>query len=326
MLNNKGGKNMENCCKEKVKIIDCTIRDGGLVNNFHFEDELVRNVYATCREAGIDYMEIGYKASEEYFSYKDFGKWKFCKEEDIRRILGDEKSNIKLSVMADIGRTNMKDILPKEKSIIDMIRVAAYIDQVEEGLEMIENISSKGYETSLNLMAVSKVNEEDLNKALEAISKSKVNVVCIVDSFGSLHMEDIRNLTIKYTKYLKAEGKEVGIHAHNNRQMAYANSLEAIRYGASFVDATMAGLGRGAGNCHLELILGDLKSQKYEMRPVIKCIQDYILPLKEKIHWGYDTSYMLTGQYNLHPRAAISFLKEDDYEQKYLEFFDSVID
>jgi 4-hydroxy 2-oxovalerate aldolase len=315
---------MNNCCSEQVKIIDCTIRDGGLVNNFRFEDELVRNVYTTCNEAGIDYMEIGYKASEEYFSYNDFGKWKFCKEEEIREVIGNVKGRTKLSVMADIGRTNMKEILPKEESIIDMIRVAAYIEQVEEALEMIKYISDKGYETSLNLMAVSKVKEEELNKALEAIAKSQVNVVCIVDSFGALHNEETRELTLKYGKYLKSEGIQIGIHAHNNRQMAYANTLEAIRCGASFIDATMAGLGRGAGNCLLELIVGYINSEKYELRPVIKCIQDYILPLKKKISWGYDTSYMLTGQYNQHPRAAISFIKEKEYSERYVEFFDEV--
>jgi 4-hydroxy 2-oxovalerate aldolase len=315
---------MENCSSKQVKIIDCTIRDGGLVNNFRFDDELVRNVYSTCNEAGIDYMEIGYKASEEFFSYEDFGRWKFCKEEEIRSVLGDLKDKTKISVMADIGRTNMKDILPKKESMIDMIRVAAYIEQVEEGLEMIKYISEKGYETSLNLMAVSKVTDEELNKALETIATSEVKVVCIVDSFGALHNDEIRNLTLKYAKYLGTEGKEIGIHAHNNRQMAYANTLEAIKAGASFVDATMAGLGRGAGNCLLELILGNLDSNKYQLRPVIKCIQDYILPLKKKIHWGYDTSYMLTGQYNLHPRSAISFIKEKEHKDKYVEFFDEV--
>jgi Isopropylmalate/homocitrate/citramalate synthases len=308
----------------KVKIIDCTIRDGGLVNNFYFEDELVRNVYSACIEAGVEYMEIGYKASGEYFSYNKFGKWKFCKEEDIKNVLSGDKSNIKLSVMADVGRTNMKEILPKKNSILDMIRVAAYIDQVPEALEMIKCFSNEGYETSLNLMAVSTVNEEDLNKALELISKSEVDIMYIVDSFGSLYTDDIKLLTLKYIKYLESEGKKVGIHAHNNRQMAYANSIEAIKFGAAFVDATMAGLGRGAGNCNLELILGYLNSGRYLERPVIKCIQDYILPLKDKINWGQDLSYMLTGQLNIHPRQAIAFLKDANHSRKYVEFFDQL--
>lgn len=311
---------------ENVKIIDCTIRDGGLINNFRFEDEMVRGVFNTCIAAGIDYMEIGYKASEEYFSYKDFGKWKFCKEDDIRRILGDNKGDLKLSVMADIGRTNCDlDIIAKKKSIIDMVRVAAYVHQIDDALEMIKSISDKGYETTLNLMAVSKLNEKDLDKALEALSKSEINAMYIVDSFGALYTEDVAALSVKYLHYMKAQGKEVGIHAHNNRQMAYANTLEAIKHGATFIDATMAGLGRGAGNCLLELILGYLSPEKYDMRPVIECIQEHILPLKENLNWGYDIPYMLTGQYNLHPSSAISFLKEDKFHHRYVDFFDAVL-
>ncbi|MBW6409610.1 aldolase catalytic domain-containing protein [Clostridium sp. YB-6] len=315
---------MEKDYNEEVKVIDCTIRDGGLVNNFYFKDELVKNVYSSCREAKIDYMEIGYKASEEYFSYKEFGKWKFCKEEDIRNVVGESKSGTKLSIMADVGRTNFNELLPKNKSIIDMIRVAAYIHQIEEACEIIKNISDKGYETSLNLMAVSLLKERELNNALEKISKSKVNVVYIVDSFGALYTDDIKDLTNKYLKYIKSSGIKLGIHAHNNRQMAYANSIEALKNGATFVDATMYGLGRGAGNCYMELMLGYLNSQKYSIRPVIQCIQDNILPLKEKIKWGQDISYMLTGQYNIHPKCAIDFLKDENHVKKYLEFFDGV--
>jgi 4-hydroxy 2-oxovalerate aldolase len=314
---------MKKIYPKEVKLIDCTIRDGGLINNFRFQDDMVRSVYSTCNKAGIDYMEIGYKASEEYFSYNEFGKWKFCKEEDIKRILGEEKSNTKLSVMLDVGRTNMKDILPVEKSMIDMVRVAAYINQIEEAIEMIKVLSNRGYKTSLNLMAVSKVNEVDLENMLRLVSNSEVNVVCIVDSFGALYTDDIKDLTYKYMKYLNVQGKQVGIHAHNNRQMACANTIEAIKCGATYVDATMAGLGRGAGNCNMELILGYLNYDKSSIKQVIKCIQEYIIPLKEKVKWGPDMAYMLTGQYNVHPRSAISFLKEDNMKN-YIEFFEHI--
>lgn len=310
----------------KIKIIDCTIRDGGLINNFRFEDATVKNVFKTCIKAGVDYMEIGYKASEEYFSYKDFGIWKFCKEDDIKKILEIDKGNLKLSAMADIGRTNFKqDILPKEKSILDLIRVAAYIEQIDEALEMIKYISDKGYDTTLNLMAISRINPKVLNRAIELISKSNIKVIYIVDSFGALYTDDVKFLTEECLNYMKVQGKEVGIHVHNNRQMAFANTIEAIKSGATFLDATMAGLGRGAGNCALELIMGYLNFENYKMRSVIKCIQEYILPLKEKIRWGYDIPYMLTGQFNLHPKSAIPFFDDEMYPYKYVEFFDNII-
>ena len=110
-----------------IKVVDCTLRDGGLVNNFSFSDEFVKNLYRTNIKAGVDYMEFGYKASKELFDVNKFGKWKFCDEADIRAIVGDNKSDMKIAVMADVGRCDYKnDILPKSESVIDMIRVATY--------------------------------------------------------------------------------------------------------------------------------------------------------------------------------------------------------
>jgi 4-hydroxy 2-oxovalerate aldolase len=310
---------------ENVKVLDCTIRDGGLLNSFYFEDDLIKNVYDACVKGNVDYMELGYKASKNAFSRKDFGKWKFCSEDDIRRVIGADNSNLKLSIMADVGRTDYKeDILPKSQSVVDMIRAAAYVEQIPEAIEMIKDISDKGYETTLNLMAVSKVNEYDLNKALEALMLSEVNVIYLVDSFGALYTEDVKTLTEKYIGYAKEAGKEVGVHTHNNRQMAYANTIQALNSGATFIDATMAGMGRGAGNCPIELILGYIDNPKYNLRPIISCIQDSIMPLKKELNWGFDISYALTGQLNIHPRSAISFVSEADYKKKYVEFFDSV--
>jgi 4-hydroxy 2-oxovalerate aldolase len=316
---------MTKSCIENVKVLDCTIRDGGLLNNFYFKDDLIKNVYNACVDGGVDYMELGYKASKKIFSINDFGKWKFCNEDDVRKVIGDNNSNLKISIMADVGRTDYKeDILPKNQSIADMIRVASYIEQIPEAIEMINYISDKGYETTLNLMAVSKINSDDLERALEKLTLSDVNVIYLVDSFGSLYTEDIKVLTEKYISYAKDVGKQVGIHAHNNRQMAYANTIQSLNNGASFIDVTMAGMGRGAGNCPIELMLGYINNSKYNLRPIISCIQDSIIPLRKELNWGFDISYALTGQLNIHPRQAISFVSGVNYKQKYVEFFDSV--
>lgn len=308
-----------------IKVMDCTIRDGGLINNSQFEDEFVQAVYQACSAAGVDYMEIGYKGSKKIYSPSEFGRWKFCDEEDIRRIIGDHKTEMKLSVMADAERTDFQDdILPREKSAIDMIRVATYIHQIPTAIDMVKAIHDKGYETSLNLMAISVVQENELNEALEILSQTEVDVLYIVDSYGSLYSEEIQALTRKYLHYADAMGKKVGIHSHNNQQLAYANTIEALILGASFLDATVAGLGRGAGNCPTELLLGFLKNPKFHIRPLLHCIQNHIVPLRQKIAWGYDIPYMLTGQMNRHPRSAMSFL--DNRRTDYVAFYDSMIE
>jgi 4-hydroxy 2-oxovalerate aldolase len=309
-----------------IKVVDCTIRDGGLVNDFAFEDNFVKAIYQTCIDAGVDYMEIGYKASKKIFRPSDHGKWKFSDEDDIRKIVDENKTSLKISVMADAERTDYhEDILPKSQSVIDMVRIATYVHQIPAAVDMIKDAHDKGYETTVNLMSVSQVKESELDEALEILANTKVEVIYLVDSFGALYSEEIRELVGKYLKYAEASGKKIGIHTHNNQQLAYANTLEALIMGASYLDTTICGLGRGAGNCPIELLLGFLKNPKFHIRPILKCIQEYINPLKEKISWGYDIPYMVTGQLNRHPRSAINFLKSND-SSDLVTFYDNIID
>jgi len=304
--------------REDIKVFDCTIRDGGLVNDFHFTDEFVKAHYETCVAAGVDYMEIGKNNSPTLQSPDDFGKWNFCKEEDIRSIVGDNDTNMKIAVMSDIGRTVASELLPKSESVVDMVRIATYIHQLPAAIELINEAHAKGYETTVNIMAISKSFDDELNEVLEALSKTPVDVIYIADSFGSFYPEQINKLTEKYLKVAESVGKKIGIHAHNNMQLAYANTIEAMTYGTSFLDVTISGLGRGAGNCPMELLIGFLKNPKYKMMPVLKFIEEFILPLEKELDWGYSIPYMLTGQLNEHPRTAMKARDENDTEYREL--------
>jgi 4-hydroxy 2-oxovalerate aldolase len=295
--------------RKEIKVVDCTIRDGGLMNNWNFTDDFVRSVYNACVEGGIDYMEIGYKSSDKIFSRKENGPWKFCDEKDVRRIVGDNKTGTKLSVMVDIGRVEMDSILPKSKSVIDMIRVATYVHQMDKAVHMAQQCMDKGYETTINLMAVSKVNERDLDEALDDVARSQVPIFYVVDSFGSMYCEEIELITKKYTGLLK--GKTIGIHAHNNMQLAFSNTITAIIHGCNMLDATLLGLGRGAGNCPIELLIGFLKNPKYRLLPLFQVIQDHILPLQKQIDWGYHIPYLVTGVMNEHPKEAMQWMESD---------------
>ena len=312
--------------RKDIRVVDATIRDGGLCNDFRFDDSFVKDLYNANVKAGVDYMEFGYKASREIFDEKDFGKWKFCKDEDIRKIVGDNKTNLKVAVMADVGRTDFeKDIIPRKDSPIDLIRIATYINTIPAAVEMIEDCAKKGYETTINIMAVSKANTDDIKTALDILGNSSVNAFYIVDSYGAIYPEQARRLAELYCEYADKYKKKVGIHAHNNQQLAFANTIEAMTQGVSYLDATVDGMGRGAGNCALELLLGFLKNPKYKVAPILKIIEKHTEQLKEQgIKWGYDIPYMLTGQYNTHPRPAISFVKED--RKDYFKFSNELYD
>jgi len=309
--------------REKIKVLDCTIRDGGLMNNHNFDLRFVREVYKALSEAGIDYMEIGYKNSKRLFNPKEFGKWKFCDDQDIKKVMEGIESKTKISVMVDVDRVDVDDVLPKQDSPVDMIRVATYVKDVDKAIYLVNHFAAKGYETAVNIMAISRALDNELTECLQQLEKeSKAKMVNIVDSFGSLYQETTEFLIKKAKSILKT--KEIGMHAHNNQQLAFSNSIEAIIHEANYVDTTIFGLGRAAGNCPTELMLGFLKNPKYDIRPILDVISKEFIPLQKKIEWGYFIPYAITGILDEHPRAAIA-LRGSDKKENYREFYEELV-
>ena len=312
--------------RDDIKVLDVTLRDGGLCNNFEFSDEFVSRLYKTNVRAGIDYMEFGYKASKKVFNENKYGKWKFCNEEDIRAIVGTNNTDMKIAVMADVGRCDFKtDFLPKSESVIDMVRVACYIHQIPAAIEMIEHFHSLGYETTCNIMAISKSSSDQIEQALEMLVKTSVDVIYLVDSYGSLYPENTADYTQKYMKIVEGTNKLIGFHAHNNQNLAFANTIETLSYGTSFLDASVQGMGRGAGNCQIELLLGFLKNPKYNLYPLLQFMEKYMPELRKNgVVWGYDIQYMFTGLLNRHPREAIAYTEQKRTDVA--EFYHSLLE
>jgi 4-hydroxy 2-oxovalerate aldolase len=307
--------------RPEIKVLDVSIRDGGLINEWHFSDEFVRATYQHLSEAGVDYIELGYRASKKMFDPEKFGKWRFCDDEDVWKIIDGIESQSKLACMVDIGRVEDEDILPKERSPFSMIRVACYMKDVNKAIDLANMIMDKGYESSVNIMAVSTNVEREISEGLNDLSKTTIPIVYVVDSYGAMYCEDITHLVKKYKAALP--GKIVGVHTHNNRQLAFGNTIQGIIDGANFVDASVFGIGRGPGNCCQELILSFLQNPKYKLRPVLRLLQDYYLPLRDKIEWGYIIPYMITGILNEHPRIAIAYRDSPD-KDNYVKFFDTL--
>ena len=308
--------------RDKIKVFDCTIRDGGLINNHKFDHRFVREVYKALSEAGVDYMEIGYKNSKALFSAKEFGDWKFCDDEDIKRVIDGVDSKTKLSIMVDVGRVDIDDIKPRKESPVTMIRVASYVKDIDKAIFLVNHFAEKGYETTVNIMAISRALDNELNEALHQLeAESKAMVVYIVDSFGALYQETTEFLIKKAKGILKT--KEVGMHAHNNQQLAFGNTIEAIIHNANYVDGTVYGLGRAAGNCPLELLIGFLKNPKFDIRPILDLISNEFIPLREKIEWGYIIPYAITGMFDEHPKAAME-LRNSNKKENYREFYESI--
>ncbi len=309
--------------RKEVKVLDATLRDGGLVNDFYFTDEFVKDLYRTNVKAGVDYMEMGYRADKTMFDVDKFGKWKFCNDDDIIDVIGEKDSSLKLAIMADVGRCDYKnDIQDRSNSPIDLVRVATYLHQIPTAIDMIEDAAKKGYEVTCNIMAISNTQEADLRVALEELGKTPVDTFYIVDSFGAMYPEQIARLSDIYLDVASKYGKKVGMHAHNNQQLAFANTIEAVGDGVDWLDGTYSGMGRGAGNCQMELLLGFLKNPKYNVYPAFQFIEKHMTKLKEEgVVWGFDLQYLMTGLLNQHPRTAIAFTNEKrkDYAEFYKE-------
>ena len=292
-----------------MKVIDCTIRDGGLMNKWDFSHDLVKKVYKANADAGVDYMEIGYKANTQAFDPKEYGPWRFCNEEDLNIITEGIDTPMKLSMMVDIGRCTEEDILPCGDSKIDTIRVACYAHQVDEAIKLANSCIDKGYETFINIMAVTTVSEAVISGCLVKIEEtSKVKGIYVVDSFGSIDLEKVGYLIKKYQR--NCPSLEIGFHGHNNQQLAFSNTLVAMLNGATYLDASFYLMLRGAGNCPLEILLPAIKNTKYDISPIIQVIEDDFLPLMEKLKWGYRLPYAVTGVLNEHPRSGMAYMED----------------
>lgn len=309
--------------REKIKVLDCTIRDGGLINNHYFTDEFVRAVYKAVSEAGIDYIEMGYRSCRSFAPESDYGPWKYCDDEKISQIIDGIESTTKISIMVDAHRVKDQQFKPVDQSPVDMIRVATYVKDIDKAIAILNIAHDLGYETTVNIMAISAEIEKDLIEALEQLAETPVQVVYVVDSFGYFYCEQIEHMVKLYRKLLP--GKEIGIHCHNNQQLAFANTIEGIIHDANYVDGSLYGIGRGAGNCPLELVMGFLKNPKFRLEPILKVIEDYMLPMRKELEWGYMIPYVITGILNEHPRAAIAMRKTKD-KDKYAEFYEQIRD
>ena len=296
----------------EIKILDCTIRDGGYLNNWNFDKKVVREVYRASSDAGIDIMEIGFKSGKKFFNRDIYGIWRFCDEEEIREVTKGI-DGAKLGMMVDFGKVEISDILECDESVIEIIRVAVHKNKIPEALKLVEQIKDKGYETSLQMMGYSTFTKEERKDIINLLKNSYLDYAYIADSYGSIYPFQIREL---FEPLMEIPHLKIGFHPHNSLQMAFANTLEAIKCGIQIVDGTMYGMGRGAGNLPIEILISYLQQQnpeKYNVIPILHCIDRYFLDLKKDTEWGYQLPYMISGIFNSHPYYAKHLIESREY-------------
>lgn len=291
------------------EILDCTLRDGGLLNNFNFTDTYIREHIKMLSAANVDYIEVGYKTDQAFISNKQINKLKVCNDYEIFELTKGINNLSKLSSMIDYGKYNINQLAPAKESPFKMIRVACYLKDIIKVVEYAETVYKKGYKTAINIMAVSREKKEDLISGLRFIkSKCPFVSVYVVDSYGSLYPSETKQLIDTYRNELG--DMQLGIHTHNNQQLAFANTIIAAENNVALLDATVNGMGRGVGNCPIELLIPYLNS-KYKLEPVLQLIDNEFEKARKDLSWGYSTKNALTGIFNLHPIDSLEGMTGD---------------
>lgn len=281
-----------------IKILDCTLRDGGYVNDWKFSRKSFDAIIVGLQAVGIDVIEVGMmvKNSAEEFTTKfpDFSR--------IPALPRIKDSRSIFTVMFTYGEAKGITVPPRKSGDVEAIRLAYFKNDYRESLKLAEDFKQKGYGVFLQAMATFMYSDEELREMLLQVNRLEPLYFCMVDSFGVMYNEDVHHMFSLVDAALAPE-IGLGFHAHNNQQLALSNAIAFMDAAEKSdrkicVDASIYGMGRGAGNVNLELLtayLNKKKSADYDTEKILELWRDYLYEDYKKYFWGYSWEYFLTA-------------------------------
>ena len=301
-----------------VKVFDCSMRDGGYVNNWRFSREQARDCYTAALQTGMHYCEVGFRRAPVQ-NPGAFGAWYFATEELITNTFSDlVHDSCALAIMAQVGTFTISDFVPRERSLVKMVRLLiAYhckdkddtvLDTavVKETVQLSEALSEMGYETSINIGRVDKLSEAQIETICALLSGAPIAYLYLADTYGNLGIHKMQKVLAMFTKYHIGP---LGFHAHDNLQNASIKSIDALYHGASIVDVTFGGFGRGSGNAKAELVIAHMimgGRAGYDLLPALHYTDKYVQPYRQG-----NLLYLITGMYSMHVNYAIELIDKD---------------
>tara|TARA_Y100000389_G_C17444594_1_gene510786 strand:+ start:110 stop:1723 length:1614 start_codon:yes stop_codon:yes gene_type:complete len=307
---------------DKLNLLDCTLRDGGYYNNWEFDANLVNDYLGVMSKIGIKYVEIGFRS---FYSKAKGNNWhttdNYISKLNIPR-------NLKIVVMVNASELISKKNITKstkqlfKKSLISkihMVRIACHFHELKKSLIILNELKKLGYEVAINLMQISQQSIDNINKAGNILKKTDVSVVYFADSLGCMNEKNIKEIS---SLLIQSTNKPIGIHAHDNLGKAVDNNMIAINSGITWVDSTITGMGRGAGNAQTELFLLAIEKtykKKVHILPLLKLINKFFSSLKNEYNWGTNPYYFMAGQYGIHPTYIQEMLTTGFNETEILE-------
>lgn len=291
---------------KRIQVLDCTLRDGGFVNNWKFGHECIINIMGRLDRANIDIIEVGYLRNS---ALADKDSTEFPDTKSIKRLLGNRKYNSMVVAIIDYGKCEIERVSKKEDTVINGIRLTFRKNEVDEALEFAKKIKELGYKLFLQPVAITDYSATDVISFIEKANSINPYAVCMVDTYGFMSKQDLVKYFYLFDTSLK-DGVALGYHSHNNFQLSYSNSVELIELASKrelIIDTTVFGMGKGAGNLNTELITSYINhniANKYDVDQVLEIISLYVDELKRKYGWGYNLRYFLSASTDTHHQYA----------------------
>jgi 4-hydroxy 2-oxovalerate aldolase len=288
-----------------IEILDCTLRDGGYNNLWDFNDALVRRYLSALDRTGVTWVEMGYRSAA---SSGPAGAYRYCTDQLLRT---HEKSlSLRFAVMIDgkaicqSGSGGVAALFgPRSQSPVDLVRIAATIPLLPDLLPVCESLKALGYRVAVNLMQASEKSPAELGEAARFMDASGADMLYLADSFGSLTPAAVRP---RVEAIASTFTRKIGFHAHDNLGLALANTLAAVDAGATIVDSSVGGMGRGAGNTRTEQLLAAMARDGSELtaEPLFPLVDEEFRALQKRYEWGPSMPYLFTGSHSIHPTYA----------------------
>lgn len=299
-----------------IKLLDCTLRDGGYVNNWSYGKENIINITRELENTNVEIIEIGFLKDEAY----DDDRVIFNRVEQISAIVPDKKTGVEYAAMIDVmNPLPLDQIQDRNTNTVDIIRVMVWkskhdennniIDCLQSGYEYCKKVVEKGYKLCVQPCRVDQYSDEEFVDMINLFQQLNPLALYVVDSWGSLASEQIMHYVELADKILK-DGIAIGYHGHNNMMQAFSVAKEFANYDTKrdlIIDSSIYGIGRCAGNLNLEVIanyLNNHKGTEYNITLMNNIFEQYIRKIRNEHNWGYSIPYFITGKANCHPNYA----------------------
>ena len=295
---------------KSLKVLDCTLRDGGYCNEWHFGNGNIKKIVKGLMDAGIDIVECGFLGNKKVHT-ADVTQFNHIGE--FTEFLPENRNDRTMFVcMINYGEYNADDIEEYDGNSVDAVRVAFHKNNRLSALEFCRDIQAKGYKIFVQAMVSRNYSDEEFLDLLNRVNEIKPYAFYIVDSFGTMKRNELIRLFYMVEHNL-ADGIAIGWHSHNNMQLSYANAQTLVDIHTKrelIIDSSIHGMGRGAGNLNTELFvdyLNDNFDKNYVLKPILNIIDEIIGNFYERTHWGYSLPNYISARHNAHPNYARYF-------------------